>query len=469
MARAGFAGGGGEWLRLPLVAGLLGLAAVSGILIATLPDGLLPFFAGGVLFAGTALACIVRPVLLLYFAILSAAFSDLLSLTGNAGGVSLSGVRWVVIAALGAGVIALRGRTFTVPRVIVPFFLFVAWAVARYALSPNGLMGGKDLVLYAVAPIMGLCGVLVLRNSDPGAAERVTRVMLWSLIIPVLVLLGFWIVGLVGFTRLGPRGVIGSRATAAYVAVLSAIPLGLWRYGTTRRLRTAGFLLSAFCLLVVVGTLSRAATASVLVLAVGSRVNPRKPLRIVLAGMVAAVLLVLTFAQVPWFRERNFFRASEVQTLAQGIERFNTAGRDVMWPIVFRSAVERPVLGWGPGRARTVLAALNPNEADREEQHPHNEYLQIFHDLGLIGLVLLLWAWLSLVRTAWKGWMSADARCDPDASRWSLTALLASLAVLLMALTGNTFHYAFLTVPLFILVGIWIHRTGGRADREGGR
>ena len=49
-------------------------------------------------------------------------------------------------------------------------------------------------------------------------------------------------------------------------------------------------------------------------------------------------------------------RASEVTSLGESYMMFNTMGRDVLWPIIYEHAMQRPLVGWGPGRARMRLA-----------------------------------------------------------------------------------------------------------------
>lgn len=442
-----------------------GGALTSGVLLALLPDALLPYYLGSILFAMTTVACILRPAWLLYFVIVTSSLSDLFSITGSLGGVSLSGVRWVFVAALTGIVLLTRGHALTVPRIFLPMGLFVGWAVLRFALSPSGMLGLKDLTLYAMPFFVGTFTFVVRRQPGLLTDRTVARVAFISLALPVVLLVILTLAGWVEYTRLGPRGLVSGRATAAYLAVMSAVPLATARYGATQRERWGATVIALLAVLAILLTLSRAASAVAIGILLVSRMRPGRFVRSAVSAMVAVMVIGALFWQVPSFRDRNFFRSTQISGVSDGLNRFNTSGRDVMWPLVYEHALERPILGWGPGNARVTLARLGSDKWIADERHPHNEYLQVLNDVGLVGLVMLLFAWGVILRRLYRSWRSAEERADRSGAWSSQTALLACLAVLVLAITGNTFHYAFLTAPCFVLVGLW---AGGEGTDQPG-
>src|SRR5690606_35083896 len=107
--------------------------------------------------------------------------------------------------------------------------------------------------------------------------------------------------------------------------------------------------------------------------------------------------------------------------------RFNTSGRANIWRAVWQSALSSPVIGKGFGSSAALLKKRFGIE------HPHNEYLRVFHDLGVLGLGLLTaqfgaWAWRlhrNMVRLRGE---------HSDLQVANMSALLATTAVAGMAL-----------------------------------
>lgn len=65
------------------------------------------------------------------------------------------------------------------------------------------------------------------------------------------------------------------------------------------------------------------------------------------------------------------------------------SGRDELWPIVLAAGRDRPIIGsgwgafWTEGKGRELTGTWNPRQS-------HNAYLDLFVDLGLLGLVAVL-------------------------------------------------------------------------------
>ena len=126
-----------------------------------------------------------------------------------------------------------------------------------------------------------------------------------------------------------------------------------------------------------------------------------------------------------------------------------------MWPAVFNQALKNPIVGWGPGNARLLVGQVLSAHANRQsrEYPPHNEYLQVLNDLGIIGLAFLLLAWLLMLVRYWKGWQLAHYSGDLIQAKWHLTVTLCIAAVLINAAVDNTLHYTSILGPIFIIVG----------------
>jgi O-antigen ligase len=114
-----------------------------------------------------------------------------------------------------------------------------------------------------------------------------------------------------------------------------------------------------------------------------------------------------------------------------------------MWPIVFDSAMRHPVFGGGLGSSQEALG---------EFIQPHNEYLRVWHDGGVIAIGLLVFTfitWLLQLRRQYA-WAVRTLRPHPEIE---LAALFTLLGIVLAAITDNGFMYMFVDAPAGLLIG----------------
>lgn len=65
--------------------------------------------------------------------------------------------------------------------------------------------------------------------------------------------------------------------------------------------------------------------------------------------------------------------------------KINTSGRLNIWKVTINEWKNSPIFGNGPGSTEAMLQQYFPNIS-----HPHNEYLRLLHDYGIVGLTLWL-------------------------------------------------------------------------------
>jgi O-antigen ligase len=164
---------------------------------------------------------------------------------------------------------------------------------------------------------------------------------------------------------------------------------------------------------------------------------------------MVALMAFYAITHIPPLQQRFFFE--EEWDPAMGLRGVNTAGRNIIWPAVFVNALEKPLIGHGLGTARVVTAELFVGKKDVTEYHPHNEYLQAFHDLGLVGLAMIVAAWTMVLGAQWAMWEDAKT---PLLAKWGLLGTLAPGIVLASSLTDNTLHYPMVIAPTVMLVSI---------------
>ena len=68
-----------------------------------------------------------------------------------------------------------------------------------------------------------------------------------------------------------------------------------------------------------------------------------------------------------------------------------TAGRNIIWPFVVAKIAQAPWIGYGRlAMVRTGLTSYLSTELDEGFSHPHNAYLELLLDNGIVGFVLIM-------------------------------------------------------------------------------
>jgi O-antigen ligase len=241
---------------------------------------------------------------------------------------------------------------------------------------------------------------------------------------------------------LGMTSVFSTRA----MAIVGVVALAVVIPGTPRNswMKFAPFAIVAATAL----SLSRTSTAVGLALLVflvlrGKRAEGGKPggrlfkaIFMLLAAAVSAYLLVVYYAP---FRDR--FLVGD-NALKVGDLAISTMGRRRMWEMVLSNASDSWLLGHGVGTASQLINEYFPGLG-----HPHNEYLRLYFDFGIVGLALFVVGYLGL---AWRVLRSARKTDHP--LHWA--AFIALFGIALVAITDNPFVYPFVMLPLGSLVGL---------------
>lgn len=364
--------------------------------------------------------------------------------------INLGGVRWGLIV-LGCGALLFRHGLPAIPRPLRPYAGFVLVAAAAVLWAPNRFEGIKNLLQFVAPLLIALVAYRCVRVRRQVA--QLTSLYWVSLVIGVVAMFAV----VVGTPLLGEELPFGHglahRGFAMWLLPCYALALAAWRVrGSVHLWAVAGlFLLGVI-------TLSRTTVGAMLLLGLvamlvkPARLRPVPLLLLVLAGAAAL--------QYGPLRERFFadprvgFGKELVSITGSGeqmqltILGLNTSGRGLVWVRTFLHGAERPVLGHGTGSASDFL--------DRELAgvlvHPHNDYIRVFHDQGLVGLGLVLAfgaATLLALRRLWR----SDA--SPGARELALAALLAMVGYLAVAFFDNSMLYVTnFTQNIFLLLAL---------------
>jgi O-antigen ligase len=256
--------------------------------------------------------------------------------------------------------------------------------------------------------------------------------------------LGWLIVAAEGRPRLA--GIMTAPNAMAMLALLPICLLAAWMLH--RRALPAWLAGSAVLAVLAVGallTFSRSAVLAVAAVAVAYAWYIRRAAAIVmlLMAVVAAVILV------PLYLEQR--AGTPLPGVGATLQEFFTAGDSIRasgWAAAVRMTMDSPLIGQG-FRSYVVLHA---EFGDVAQQAPHNEWLRLYAEQGVLvgtaGLVFLMAALTTFWRT--RGVLGLGA-----------FGVLLSYAI--MASFNNPLNYAQLNIPVFAVLGTAI----GMALRAG--
>lgn len=126
---------------------------------------------------------------------------------------------------------------------------------------------------------------------------------------------------------------------------------------------------------------------------------------------------------------------NRMATILEPEEDYNTTaemGRVQIWQRGLGYAAERPIAGVGPNNFRFAEGTLNPSVRQGEAvmwMAPHNTYLQVLVDLGIVGFAMFMW----LLIESWRGLRRADFAAANSYDRSLYQAIAAALLGLLAA------------------------------------
>lgn len=268
---------------------------------------------------------------------------------------------------------------------------------------------------------------------------KVIDVITLSIVLLNLVIYGW------GSGAVGANWLVGPRSLAVFALLPLSWHLANWSVWG----RKSSLSMSIIWVISIFVSLSRTALiASVLLSAVAvifARKGNLHRLGMALAFFVFVVIgiMVVTSSSNPL---RDRFVAGDGALVISNLT-LNTSGRITIWKIVWESALESPLIGRGLGTSELVVEENIPGL-----RHPHNDYLRIFHDLGITGLLLFL-AQLGLwTIVTWQNY----TKCVEEHSylqAMSLMSFMAVFAVSIIMLTDNPLAYSFVMSPLGLIVG----------------
>ncbi|WP_158539893.1 O-antigen ligase family protein [Williamsia limnetica] len=305
-----------------------------------------------------------------------------------------------------------------------PFVVFLTVTACGLVLapSPDGL---QNLAVYAM---FGLAIPVAAAYCSAGSADRT---LLW------LRNAGLVVGGVTAAQSITGVDVYGPRSAALVLVVCIAVTLA--RPKVSLFDWVLPLLLFVSCAL----TLSRTALfVAAILFPISLLFTAGRNGLVKLVAVAVPVYTIMYFLVTNWAPLRNRFTEGDSAYAVGGID-LNTSGRAVLWRMTIDSWRESPLFGQGAGSASAMISSRFSNKIS----HPHNDYLRILHDFGIVGFIPFVIALVWLVALVTK-------RARTLRHPIHRGAALAIIAVVIIALTDNVFVYPFVMLPVGVLVGL---------------
>lgn len=334
-------------------------------------------------------------------------------------------------------------RPTKIPAPPAPLLLFIGWVGITAAAQPVAVQGYQNAVIYAIFVLAMPAAAAATTARTP---ERVLTAFKAAGIAAALVYLTLVVVD-------GPGTDIFYSARAIGGALLTAIAVAI---AARAVLRTSLWPL-LFMLAAVAASLSRSALAIALVLLMTFTVRGKRGSALFkslsLSGIIGGGVLL---AYQYWEPFRNRFEVGD--DYAIGGITIGSSGRAALWDETIRHWELSPWFGHGLGssEAHTLLIF-------RTIEHPHNDYLRLLHDFGIIGLALWVLAMLALVRGAYRRYR--DSEGADRAIHLAAILLLARLSFFMVA--NNPIVDVFGMLATGAVVGVSVGRQALGGDPAG--
>jgi len=310
-------------------------------------------------------------------------------------------------------------------RVPLALILFALWATAS-ALMHASVAGAQNVLVYDT-----FVGALIACSSftSAGSSELfLARTKRAAWLVAALYLVTVTRDGWGASTIYGPRSIALTGVLLVAVAV-----------------SCRNKLLAVVAVVTIGSSLSRtAAVVAIGVLCLGLALNGRRhvPRLFRIAAWAAAGLVSAGLAVTKIGPLHDRFLGGDQAVEYHGI-RYNTSGRTELWSFTWRLAHDHLLFGGGPGDAQNHVTA----QFGVRISHPHNDYLRLLNDVGVVGLALFLIGLMLLLRATW-----IRGRRTGAPLHWA--AFLGLLGVALAAITDNALIYPFVMTPLGVVVGL---------------
>jgi O-antigen ligase len=352
-------------------------------------------------------------------------------------------------AFFGALIVALwpRSTARQAARALTPFMgLVLLGLLSTFGWGEQSIAAIQSILVLFVFIVSVLCGFAIAENElVPG------RFAAKAFGTGSIVALALYAAS-VAAGGVGSGAVIGTRSFALFALLVISWGVAGWRYHA--RLGRTLTLLSGILILL---SLSRMAFAAALVVVCIAWLNPRTIggwFRFIAVIGVTLGIAYFAVQEIEPLRERIY--TGELQSIGGGVS-INFSGRSELWPTTWHSYLTSPYIGHGAGSADNLITRV----FSKAIGHPHNDYLTLLHDYGLLGACLWVIGYGGLLIRSWRSWQRPGTGVEHGGvsasngdRRIHAAAFLSLFGVAIAMITDNPIDYLFVLGPLGVLVGV---------------
>ena len=328
--------------------------------------------------------------------------------------------------------VAMEGRDHRLPESHVLVLVYAVWMCLTFYWSTDGGAARTNIIstLQFVA--------MVLLVWEFARAPRDHRGLLWAYVAGGLAAAVSLVASAVGGSADAVRLTVpGSNENAVALTLALGISIAWYLGATTPRL-SAHLASRLYVVLAVLAIMLTGSRSGLILSGVALLVVPLVPvgsvarsLGVVAVGAALTTVAVLTFVPSPTLERLG--------TTQQELTSGSIGSREVLWAEAVDLFAERPWLGRGPGQSAALVAYPSGEPAV-----PHNTYLSIAGDTGVVGLALFLLIVLSI---------GLAARGLPSPDRAFLLVMALTLAI-----GANGLHWAYVKVTWLVIALAANHR-----------
>lgn len=335
------------------------------------------------------------------------------------------------------------------------YILFVCWLVILYTILPSKIYIAEFIrgILIILTPL--IVAIVSFINSDK------IKLQSW-LYSNFLILLFLLIIGIpfnltyIEYDELGKYGGLTNKLTQGnriYAGFLELVLCYIFaKIAVLKRINFREISAIVIIVLLIILSGSRTITLSTLIMGLFLIKEFKLGKKTLLALFILLTLLAIFYQFRDLFIQRMFFQPGGSMDLSN----IDSKGRFFTWGILLSEIFNNPIkaiLGHGFFSSiyflKDVLGTLEP-------YHPHNDYLRILYDAGIIGFMLYYFLFIiGMLRFVKK--YSFMFGVDRDLTILSKTITYAIVFFLIISFTDNYFLYSlsFQNI-LFSIIGVYL-------------
>ncbi|MDP2279176.1 MAG: O-antigen ligase family protein [Nitrospirota bacterium] len=188
--------------------------------------------------------------------------------------------------------------------------------------------------------------------------------------------------------------------------------------------------------------------------------------------VTAVIIFAFFYASIVFPVKSDTLSQSKYQSLSD-LETFSKNERWLLWEGTIHIIKERPITGYGYGWKKMALVAKDSKFQDYWKQHhpyiysyyvkeasssygrvnPHNLILQIIFEIGLIGLILFLWLWTTVILKILK---TVSVKGQSDGKTFALCSLGVIVSYALINIPNGYWQEAYGNMIFMFIASIFV-------------